>query len=105
MMPGLGGVLGVAPNLIAAIGLPFTWTSRGAVTLREHCRRCVVTLLALGLYELLQGAGVGGGHLFFDSHDILASLVGVAIAATVGWRWISSHQARSRQQVRNPDPF
>jgi hypothetical protein len=89
-VPGLIGILGVGPNLIAALGLPFTWASRGAVTQREHWRRCGVTLLALGLYELAQGAGIGAGHLHFDSKDILASVAGAAVAATLGWRLMRS---------------
>src|SRR5712675_3633870 len=87
-MPGLVGILGVAPNLIAAMGLPFTWASRGVVTQREHWRRCGVTVIALGLYELLQAAGIGAGHLRFDYKDLLASVAGAAIAGTLGWRLV-----------------
>jgi hypothetical protein len=89
-VPGLAGILGVAPNLIAAMGLPFTWASRGAITRGEHWRRCVVTVLALGLYELAQGAGIGAGHLHFDPNDILASIVGAVIAGTLGWQMVRS---------------
>lgn len=88
LMPRLVGILGVAPNLIAGMGLPFTWASTGPIMRREHWRRCVVTLLALGLYEVAQGAGIGAGHLHFDPDDILASIAGAAVAATVGWRLI-----------------
>jgi hypothetical protein len=93
-IPALAGLLGVAPNLVAAMGLPFTWATRGELTRGEHWRRCVVTVLALGLYECAQGAGIGAGHLRFDPNDILASIAGAGLAATAGWRMVRSPALR-----------
>src|SRR5262247_1440439 len=67
--PSLEPLLGVAPNLVAGIGLPFGWAASTRRTTTEHWRNCLVTAIALGGYELAQGAGVVAGHTQFDPYD------------------------------------
>jgi hypothetical protein len=83
--PSMGTVLGVAPNLVAGLGLPFTWIGAYRLTWSDHRSRCLVTSIALAGYEFAQGAGLVPAHRRFDPMDLVASIVGVLIASAIGW--------------------
>ncbi len=85
-VPSLEPLLGVAPNLVAGVGLPFSWAASTRRTRVEHWRNCLVTAIALCGYELAQGAGFVLGHPRFDPNDAFASIAGALIAGALGWR-------------------
>ena len=86
LYPSLVPLFGVAPNLVAGLGLPFAWAAGARRTRMEHWRNCLVTVIALSAYELAQGAGLVLGHPRFDPNDVYASIAGALIAGAVGWR-------------------
>jgi hypothetical protein len=86
LVPSLAWLLGVAPNLVAGIGLPFTWVATRRASWREHWQHCLVSAVALGGYEFAQGAGLVPAHSRFDASDFFASIVGTLVAGAIGWQ-------------------
>jgi hypothetical protein len=79
-------LMGVLPNVTAAIAIPFVlisiWADQKPAATRPAARRrmVVLTLFAgIGLiaWEYLQQSS---DSLFFDHHDIAATIIGLAVA-------------------------
>jgi hypothetical protein len=79
-------LLGVLPNVAAAIAIPFVllsiWTDqKPAATYQAARRRIVVLTLVAGVgliaWEYMQQSS---DSLFFDYHDIAATIFGLAVA-------------------------
>lgn len=96
-------LLGIAPNFLASIGLPFLLVTlvdtlsekrmimNVSLLTKKLVLYCFIVCVGLLLWELVQ-------NLFWqypvDIMDILASFVGSILAYFVGWLYIKTHQEK-----------
>lgn len=83
-------ILGVVPNLVAAVAIPFValsaWADQNQGASYAAIRRCFVVVAlvsAVGLvaWEFLQLTG----RLVFDAHDLGATIVGLGVGWLLFW--------------------
>jgi hypothetical protein len=95
--PSLYWVSAPAPNLIAAILLPFLWTPLDEpLESRGHRRRCLWSATFLAAYELAQLAHLVPGRRRFDVLDLIATALGTLLAFLFGSMLIRRRESRER---------